>query len=106
MKKLTILFLSAALGVSVFGAKPVFAAESGFFEWSKQQVVSLFTTSEQDAEEIVNEEVDSFLQALRNALKKQGKKPCGHCYSMMEPGDPRIPLEHFNSSKYFVYKGE
>ena len=114
MKKLTILFLSIALGASVFGAKPVFAETSFFewgmihspFEWGKKQLVSLFTTSEQDAQEIVDEEVDSFLQALRNALKKQGKKPCGHCYSMMEPGDPKIPLDHFNSSKYYVYKGK
>ena len=105
MKKLTILFLSIALGVSVFGAKPVFA-ETSFFEWGKKQLVSLFTTSEQDAQEIVDEEVDSFLQALRNALKKQGKKPCDTCYSMMEPGDPKIPLDHFNSSKYYVYKGK
>ena len=116
MKKITILFLSITLGASVFGAQPVFA--SGFFEWGKEQVVSLFTdtseqvvslftdTSEQDAKEIVDEEVDSFLQALRNALKKQGKKPCDTCYSMMEPGDPRIPLDHFNSSKYYVYKGK
>mgnify|MGYP006194004149 FL=1 len=106
MKKLTILFLSIALGASVFGANPVFAAESGFFAWGKKQLVSLFTTSEQDAQEIVDEEVDSFLQALRNSLKKQGKKPCDTCYSMMEPGDPKIPLDHFNSSKYYVYKGK
>ena len=120
MKKLTILFLSIALGASVFGAKPVFA-ETSFFEWGKQQitslfasseewaeeqVASLFTTPEQDAQKIIDEEVDGFLQSLRDALKRQGKKPCGHCYSMMEPGDPRIPLEHFNSSKYFVYKGK
>ena len=96
MKKLTILFLSIALGASVFGANPVFAAESGFFAWGKKQLVSLFTTSEQDAEAIVNEEVDNFLQALRDALKRQGKKPCDTCYSMMEPGDPRIPVGHFN----------
>ena len=56
----------------------------------------LFTTSEQDAEAIVNEEVDNFLQALRDALKRQGKKPCDTCYSMMEPGDPRIPVGHSN----------
>jgi len=120
MKKLTILFLSIALGASVFGAKPVFA-ETSFFEWGKQQVTSLFasseewaeeqvaslfTTPEQDAQKIIDEEVDGFLQSLRDALKRQGKKPCGHCYSMMEPGDPRIPLDHFNSSKYFVYKGK
>ena len=100
------MFLSVALGASVLGAKLAFAAESSFFEWGKKQVVSLFTSSEQDAQEIVDEEVDKFLQSLRDALKRQGKKPCGHCYSMMEPGDPRIPLEHFNSSKYYVYKGK
>ncbi len=82
-----------------FGYVVVKNKKVGFFD-------ALLTTSEQNAEAIVNEEVDNFLQALRDALKRQGKKPCGHCYSMMEPGDPRIPLEHFNSSKYFVYKGK
>ena len=57
---------------------------------------ALLTTSEQNAEAIVNEEVDNFLQALRDALKRQGKKPCDTCYSMMEPGDPRIPVGHSN----------
>ena len=57
---------------------------------------ALLTTSEQNAEAIVNEEVDNFLQALRDALKSQGKKPCDTCYSMMEPGDPRIPVGHSN----------
>ena len=106
MRKLTLLFLASALGASVLGAKPAYAEESGFFEWGKKQIVSLFTTSEQDAQEVVDEEVDGFLAALRNELKKQGKKPCATCGSMMEPGDPRIPLDHFNSSRYYAYKGK
>ncbi len=72
-----------------FGYVVVKNKKVGFFD-------ALLTTSEQNAEAIVNEEVDNFLQALRDALKSQGKKPCDTCYSMMEPGDPRIPVGHFN----------
>ena len=57
----------------------------------------LFTSEEpENFEEKVEKTTDDFLQALRDALKRQGKKPCDTCYSMMEPGDPRIPVGHSN----------
>jgi len=43
--------------------------------------------------ESVDENVEDLLQALRDELKKQGKEPCDTCYLMMDPGDPRIPVE-------------
>ena len=126
MKKLTLLFLSAALGASLFGAEtkfkvgdeltlggkglvvvslddngdPLFKSKAlikpekekpGFFE-------KLFTFSEskRSTGNPADDVAEDFLASLRASLKKRGKEPCGDCYSMMEPGDPRIPRRHFN----------
>ena len=47
--------------------------------------------------EVAERETNTFLQNLRDELRKQGKEPCNTCYSMMEPGDSRIPKEYCNS---------
>ena len=61
---------------------------------------SLFASDEPETQEthreVAERETNTFLQNLRDELRKQGKEPCNTCYSMMEPGDPRIPKDHFN----------
>ena len=124
MRKLTLLFLASALGASVFGAEPKFKVgdevklggkvlvvvslddngdplfktkadlkpekkEPGFF-------ATLFSSKEEKELHPADKVAEDFLASLRRRLKEKGKEPCSHCYSMMEPGDPRIPRGHFN----------
>ena len=130
MKKLTLLFLSAALGASVFGAEPKFKVGDTVTLGGKVLVVvnlddngdPLFKTKAElkpekkepgflatlgawalssepeghDTDNPADDMAEDFLASLRASLKKRGKEPCSDCYSMMEPGDPRIPRGHFN----------
>jgi hypothetical protein len=132
MKKITLLFLSAALGASVFAATPKFEVgdkvtlggkvlvvvsldDNGDPLFKSKDVVkststgakvrgfldSLFASDEPETQEthreVAERETNTFLQNLRDELRKQGKEPCNTCYSMMEPGDSRIPKEYCNS---------
>jgi len=128
MKKLTLLFLSAALGASVFAATfkvgdevklggkvlvvvslddngdPLFKTKADLKPEKKEP--SFLATlgawafssgpERHDTDNPADDIAEDFLASLRATLKRQGKEPCGHCYSMMEPGDPRIPKDHFN----------
>ena len=115
MKKLTIFFLSATLGASVFvnsvnaanDIKDLIPCPEFLTTYNSNGYLSCNTfdpweeRKDRGWRDWTGEKKGSpaWFCTLKKVMYALGKKPCDDCYSMMEPEDPRIP-----KGTKFVYK--
>ena len=96
MKKLTIFFLSATLGTSIFVNSANAANELPCPEYRDKLTCDEFDPWETNAMGVdwTGEYPGrpAWFCKLKKVIKELNLKPCSDCYQMMEPGDPRIPV--------------
>ncbi len=103
MKKLTIFFLSATLGASVFVNSANAADEMPCPEYRTKLTCNTFNPWEKNAYGVdwTGERPGrpAWFCKLKRVIRKANLKPCSDCYTMMDYDDPRIP-----EGTKFVYK--
>lgn len=104
MKKLTIFFLSATLGASIFVNSANAADEMPCPEFTTKGACDAFDPWEKNGFGVdwTGEKPGSkewFCKLKRVIRKAKGGVFCNHCYTMMDYDDPRIP-----EGTPFIYK--